>query len=153
MGHVGLKLATFTLVHYFLCHLIGTWPVKSGSVCFGHDGLRGRMMTTGSRVDVIQDHSTFFWCYAFLADSSHTFFEQLCSYHSKGFGSTDDLSSLFFILWELFPKNVRNVRHCPIGGDDQNLHDQIDHGWDLDFNWISGTLWLWGLFSEMIFLN
>ena len=111
------------------------------------------MVTIGPRVDVIEDHSTFFWCYAFLAGSSYTFSEQLSSYHSKGFGSTDDLPSLFFILWEFFPKDVRNVRHCPVGSDDQNLHDQVDHGWDFDFSRISGTFWLWGIFSERIFLN
>ena len=33
--HVGVKLATFTFVDYFFCHLVGMWPVKSGSVCFG----------------------------------------------------------------------------------------------------------------------
>ena len=102
MRHVGVKLATFACVDYFFCHLICSWPIKSCSVCFGHNGPRGRMMTTGPRVDVIEDRSTFFWSYAFLADSSHTFPEQLSSYHSKGFGSTDDLSSLFFILWKSF---------------------------------------------------
>ena len=66
-------------------------------------------MTTGPRVDVIEDHLTFFWCYALLTDSSHTFSEQLPSYHSKSFRSADDLSSFFFILWELFPEDVRNV--------------------------------------------
>ena len=75
------------------------------------------MVTTGPRVDIIEDHSTFFWCYAFLTDSSHTFPEQLPSYHSKGLGSTDDLSSLFLVLWELFPKDVRNVRHCLVGSN------------------------------------
>ena len=73
------------------------------------------MVATGPRVDVVEDHSTFFWCYAFLADSSYTFSEQVSSYYSKGFGSSDDLSSLFLILWKFFPKNVCNVRHCPIG--------------------------------------
>ena len=111
------------------------------------------MVATGPRVDVVEDHSTFFWCYAFLADSGYAFPEQLSSDHSKGFGSTDDLSSLFFILWEFLPKDIRNVWHCPVGSDDQNLHDQVDHGWDFDFSRISGTLWLWGLFSERIFLN
>ena len=110
-------------------------------------------MTTGPRLDVIEDHSTFFWCYAFLTDSSHAFPEQLSSYHSKGLGSTDDLSSLFFILWEFLPKDIRNVWHCPVGSDDQNLHDQVDHGWDFDFSWICGALRLRGLFSERIFLN
>ena len=80
-------------------------------------------MTTGPRVDVVENHSTLFWRYAFLADSSHTFSEQLSSYHSKGFGPTDDLSSLFFILWEFLPKNVSDVWHYPVGSDDQNLHD------------------------------
>ena len=111
------------------------------------------MVATGPRVDVVEDHSTFFWCYAFLADSSHTFSEQLSSYHSKGFGSTDDLSGLLFILWEFLPKDIRNVWHCPVGTDDLNLHDQVDHGWDFDFSRIGGALWLWGLFSERIFLN
>ena len=92
------------------------------------------MVATGPRVDVIEDHSTFFWCYAFLTDSSHAFPEQLSSYHNKGLGSTDDLSSLFLVLWEFFPKDVRNVRHCPVGSNGQNLHDQVDHGWDLDFS-------------------
>ena len=111
------------------------------------------MMTTGPRVDVIEDHSTFFWCYAFLTDSSHAFPEQLSSYHSKGLGSTNDLSSLFFILWELFPEDVPNVGHRLVGSNGQNLHDQVDHGWDLDFSQICGALRLRGLFSKRIFLN
>ena len=151
--HVGVKLASFALVDYFLRHLIRPWPVKSGSVCFGHDGPRGRMVTTGPRVDVVEDHSTFFWCCAFLADSSHTFPEQLPSYHSKSFGSTDDLSSFLFILWELFPKDVHNVGRRPVGSNGQNLHEQVDHGRDFDFSRISGDLWLWGFFSERIFLE
>ena len=60
-------------------------------------------MTTGPRVDVIKDYSTFLWRYAFLTNSSRAFSVQLSLYHSKGFGSTDDLSSLFFVLWEFFP--------------------------------------------------
>ena len=153
MGHIGVKLATFTFVDYILRHFICSRPIKSSSVCFGHNGPRGRMVTTGPRVDVVEDHSTFFWCYAFLADSGYAFPEQLSSYHSKGFGSTDDLSSLFFILWEFFPKDIHNVWHCPVGSDDQNLHDQVDHGWDFDFRRICGTLRLRELFSERIFLN
>ena len=80
-------------------------------------------MTTGPRVDIIKDYLTLFWCYAFLADSGYAFPEQLSSYHSKGLGSTDDLPSLFFVLWEFLPKDVRNVRHSPVGSNDQNLHD------------------------------
>jgi len=128
VGHVGVELTAFTLVDYFFRHLIGMCPVKSGSVCFGHDGPRGRKVTTGPRVDIIEDHSAFFWCDAFLADSSDTLSVKLSSHHSKGFGSTDDLTSLFFILWEFLPENICNVWHCPIGYDDQNLHDQVDHG-------------------------
>ena len=111
------------------------------------------MVTTGPRVDAIEYHSTFFWCYAFLADSSYTFSEQLPSYHSKGFGTSDDLSGLLFILWEFLPKDIRNVWHCPVRSYDQNLHDQVDHGWDFDFSRICGTFRLWGLLSERIFLN
>ena len=111
------------------------------------------MVATGPRVDVVEDHSTFFWCYAFLADSGYTFSEQLSSYHSKGFRSMDDFSSLFFIIWEFPSKNVRDIWYCLIGGDDQNLHNQIAHSWNLDFSRIGGTLRLWGLFSEEIFLN
>ena len=122
MGHVGVKLTAFTLVHYFF-HLVGMWPVKSGLVCFGHDGPKGRMVTTGPRVNIIEDHSAFFCHDALLADSSYTFSEQLSFYHSKGLGPSYYLPSLFFILWEFLPKNVCNVWHCPIGSDDQNLHD------------------------------
>ena len=86
-------------------------------------------MTTGPRVDVIKDHSTFFWRYAFLTGSSHAFPEQLSSYHSKGLGSTDDLSSLLHILWEFFLEDVRNVGHFLVGSNGQNLHDHVDHGW------------------------
>ena len=85
MGNVGVELASLTLVDYFFHHLVGMWPVKPGSICFGHDGLRGRMVTIGPRVDIIEDHSAFFWRDAFLADSNYTFSEQLPSYHSKGF--------------------------------------------------------------------
>ena len=60
-------------------------------------------MTTGPQVDIVKDYPTFFWCYTFLTDSSRAFSVQLSLYHGKGFGSTDDLSSLFFILWEIFP--------------------------------------------------
>ena len=60
-------------------------------------------MTTGPRVDIVKDYPTFFWRYTFLTDSSRAFSVQLSLYHSKGFGLTDDLSSLFFILRELFP--------------------------------------------------
>ena len=81
------------------------------------------MVTTGPRVNIIEDNLAFFWLDAFLADSSYTFSEQLTFYHSKSFGSSDDLSSLLFILWKFFPKNVCNVRHYPVGSDDQNLHD------------------------------
>ena len=101
------------------------------------------MVTTGPQVNIIEDHSAFLWRDALLADSSYTFSEQLTSYHSKGFRPSDDLLSLFFILWELFPKNVRNVRHCPVRSDEQNLHDQVDHGWDFDFSRICGALGLW----------
>ena len=61
------------------------------------------MMATGPRVDIVKDYPTFFWRYTFLTDFSRAFSVQLSLYHGKGFGSTDDLSSLFFILWELFP--------------------------------------------------
>ena len=60
-------------------------------------------MTTGSRVDIIKDYLTFFWCYTLLTDSSRAFSIQLSLYDYKGLGSTDDLSSLFFVLWEFFP--------------------------------------------------
>ena len=111
------------------------------------------MVATGPRVDIVKNYLTFFWRYTFLTDSSRAFSEQLSLYHGKGFGSTDDLSSLFFILWEFLSKNVRDIRYCPVGSDDQNLHDQVDHGWDFDFSQICGTLRLQGLFSERIFLN
>ena len=60
-------------------------------------------MTTGPRVDIIKDYLTFFWCYTLLTDSSRAFPIQLPLYDCKGLGLTDDLSSLFFILWEFFP--------------------------------------------------
>ena len=103
MGHVGVELAPFPLVDYRFCHFIGSWPVKTRSVCFSHNGPRGHMVTTGPRVDIVKDYPTFFWRYTLLADSSRAFSVQLSLYHGKGFGSADDLSSLFFILWELFP--------------------------------------------------
>ena len=59
-------MTSFTLVDYLLCHFIRSWPVKSRSVCFSHNGPRGRMMATGPRVDIVKDYPTFFWCYAFL---------------------------------------------------------------------------------------
>ena len=81
------------------------------------------MVTTGPRVDVVEDHSTFFWCDAFLADSGYTFPKQLSFYHSKGFGSTDDLSSLFFVLREFLSQDIRDVRYRLVRGDCQNFHD------------------------------
>ena len=60
-------------------------------------------MATGPRVDIIENYPTFFWRYTFLTGSSRAFPVQLSLYHCKVLGSTDDLSSLFFILWELFP--------------------------------------------------
>ena len=80
-------------------------------------------MTTGPRVDIVKNYLTFFWCYTFVADSSRAFAVQLSLYHSKGLRSSDDLSSLSFILQKFFPKNVCNVQHCPVGRNDQNLHD------------------------------
>ena len=153
MRHVGVKLAAFTSVDYIFRHFICSRPIEPGSVCFSRDGPRGRMVATGPRVDVVEDHSTFFWCYAFLANPSCTFSEQLSSYYSKGLGSMDDLSSLFFVFWEFFSEDVRNVQHCPVGSDDQNFHDQVDHSWDLNFSRICGTFWLRGFFDERILLN
>ena len=80
-------------------------------------------MAIGPRVDIVKDYPTFFWRYTLLADSSRAFSIQLSLYDGKGLGSTDDLSSLFFIFWKFFPKNVCNVWHCPVESDDQNLHD------------------------------
>ena len=60
-------------------------------------------MATGPRVDIVENYLTFFWRYTFLTGSNRAFPVQLSSYHSKGFGSMDDLLSLFFILWEFFP--------------------------------------------------
>ena len=80
-------------------------------------------MAKGPRVDVVENHSTFFRCYAFLADSSRTFSVQLSSHDGEGFGSADDLSSLFFILGELFPQNISDIGHCPAGRDHPNFHD------------------------------
>ena len=53
VGHVGVELATCALVNYIFRHLICTGPVESRSVCFGHNGLRGHMVTTGPRVDIV----------------------------------------------------------------------------------------------------
>ena len=80
-------------------------------------------MTTGPRVNIIEDHSTFLWRDALLAGPSYTFSEQMSFYHNKGFRLSDDLSSLFFILWEFLPKDVCNAWHFPVGRNDQNLHD------------------------------
>ena len=80
-------------------------------------------MTTGPRVDIVKDHLTFFWCYTLLTDSSRAFSKQLSLYDCKGLGSTDDLSSFFFILWELLPEDVRIVGHRLVGSNGQNLHD------------------------------
>ena len=110
-------------------------------------------MATGPRVDVVENHPSLFQHYAFLADSSRAFSVQLSPHDSKGIGSTDDLSSLFFILWELFPLDIRDVRHCPVGSDDQNFHDQVDHSRNFNFNRIRGTFWLRGFFSKGILLN
>ena len=66
-------------------------------------------MTTGPRVDIIKDDSTFFWCYAFLTNSSRAFSVQLSPYHGKGLRSADDLSSLFFVLREFFPEYIRDI--------------------------------------------
>ena len=111
------------------------------------------MVTTGPRVDIIEDHSTFFSRDALLSNSSNTLSEKLSTYHGEGFGSTDNLMGLIFIFQEFLPKDIRNVWHCPVGSDDQNIHDHVDYGWDFDFSRISGTLWLWGHLSERIFLN
>ena len=60
-------------------------------------------MATGPRVDIVKDYPTSLWRYTLLTNSSRAFSVQLSLYHGKGFGSMDDLSSLFFVLWELFP--------------------------------------------------
>ena len=74
-------------------------------------------MATGPRVDVIKDYSTFLRRYAFLTNSSRAFSVQLSLYHGKGFRSADDLSSLFFILRELFPQDICDIWYCPIWSD------------------------------------
>ena len=111
------------------------------------------MVTTGPRVDIIENHSTFFWHDASLSNSSNTLSVKLSTYHGKGFGSTDNLTGLIFILWKLFSEKICDIWYRPIGADDQNLHDQVDHGWDFDLSRISRTFGLWGLFREGIFLN
>ena len=73
MRHIGIKLTSFTFVDYLFRHFIRPWPIESRSVCFSHNGPRGRMMTTGPRVDIIKDYLTFFWCYTLLTDSSRAF--------------------------------------------------------------------------------
>ena len=151
--HVGVELTAFTLVDYVFCHFICSRPIESRSVCFGHNGPRGRMVTTGPRVDVVENHSTFFWRDAPLINSSNTLSVKLSTYYREGFGSTDNLTCLIFIFWKLFPKNISNIRYCLIRNDDQNLHDQVDHGWNLDLSRIGRTFWLWGLFCERILLN
>ena len=150
MGNIGVKLAAFTFVDYNFRHFICSWPIKSGSVCFGHNGSRGCMVTTGPRVDVVEDHSTFFRCNAVLSDSGNTFSVKLSTHYCESFRSTDNLTGLFFILWELFPENICNIWHRPIGNDDQNFHDQVDHGWNFNLSLVSGTFRLPGLFHERI---
>ena len=81
------------------------------------------MVTIGSRVDIIKDYLTFFWCYALLTDSSRAFSIQLSFYDCEGFRSTDDLSSLFFVLWKFFPQDIRDVWYLLVGSDSQDLHD------------------------------
>src|SRR3954462_15841709 len=123
MRHVGVELAAFTLVDYLFRHFICSGPVKTLSVCFSHNGPRGRMVTTSPRVDIIKDYLTLVWCYTLLTDSSRAFSIQLSFYDCEGFGSTDDLSSLFLVLWEFFPQDIRDVRYRPVGSDCQDFHD------------------------------
>ena len=80
-------------------------------------------MTIGPRVDIIKDYLTFFWCYTLLTDSSRAFSIQLSLYDCKGLGSTDDLSSLFFVLREFLSQDIRDVWYRLVGGDCQNFHD------------------------------
>ena len=81
------------------------------------------MVTTGPRVDIIWDHSTFFRGDAALSDSRDTLPVELTLNGSEAFGSTDDLTRLLFILWEFLPEQVCYVRHSPVGRDHQDLHD------------------------------
>ena len=53
VGHAGVELTTCALVDYIFRHLICMRPIKSRSVCFGNDGPRGFMVTTGPRVDLV----------------------------------------------------------------------------------------------------
>ena len=110
-------------------------------------------MTTGPRVDIIEDESTFFWCYALLTNSSRAFSIQLSFDYGKGFRSTDDLSSLFLILRKLFSQDIRDIRNCLVGNDHQDLHDQVDHCWDFNLSRIHGTLGLWSFFGERLFFD
>ena len=110
-------------------------------------------MATGSRVDIVKDYPTFFWRYIFLTDSSRAFSVQLSLYHGKGLRSVDDLSCLFFVLWEFFLQDIRDVRHCLVGSDDQCFHDQVDHRWNFYFSRICETFWLRSFFGKRIFLN
>ena len=81
------------------------------------------MVTTGPRVDIIKDYPTLFWCYALLTDSSRAFSIQLSLYDCEGLGSADDLSSLFLVLREFFPQDIRDVWYRLNGSDSQDLHD------------------------------
>ena len=123
VGHVGVELATCALVNYIFRHLIFSRLIESRWVCFDHDGPRGCMVTTGPRVDIIKDYLTFLWRYAFLTNSSRALSIQLSFDNGKGFGSTDDLSILFFVLRKFFPQDIRDVWHRPVGSDCQDLHD------------------------------
>src|SRR5215216_7102759 len=61
VGHIGVELTSFAFFNNLFSHFIYSRPIKSSPVCFGHDGSGGRVVTTSSRVDLIQDQSTFLW--------------------------------------------------------------------------------------------
>ena len=98
MGHVCVELASFRPLNGFLCSLIGPRPVKSVSVCFGHDCPRGCMVTTGPRVNLIQNQSTFYWRNTSLSYASNTLSVELPINHCESLGSADNLSYFNFIL-------------------------------------------------------
>ena len=123
VGHVGVVLAAFALIHDIFSHLVGLGPIKPSLVRLGHYGPRGSVVDTSPRVNLIQNQSTLLWGDAALRDSCDTLPVELTLNDGESLGPTDNLARFFFILWEFLPEQIRYVRHSPVGDDHQDLHD------------------------------
>ena len=76
------------------------------------------MVTTITRMNLLQYLSALFWRHTPLVDSSDTPSVQLAINDCVGLASSDELSLFDFVLWESTPKEICKIglyssRYCP----------------------------------------